>query len=63
MPKENNSVIIDTNLWVSFLLTQDLVKFDKIFTNQEIILVFSEDLIEEFIEVTQRKKFKKYFSE
>ena len=61
MQNQKDSVIIDTNLWISFLLTKDFSKFDKIIANQLITLVFSEELVEEIVEVTQRPKFRKYF--
>lgn len=62
MPNRKNKVIIDTNLWISFLLTKDLSKFDTIIADKKLILVFSEELVEEFLEVTQRSKFRKYFA-
>jgi len=61
MPKPKDRVIIDTNLWLSFLLTKDLSKFDSIIANSEITLIFSQELIDEIVEVTQRVKFRKYF--
>jgi putative PIN family toxin of toxin-antitoxin system len=62
MPKKKNRIIIDTNLWISFLLTNDFSKLDEIFNNKTAILLFSQALLEEFLEVAQRPKFKKYFS-
>jgi len=32
------------------------------FINDEIILIFSQEFVDEFIEVAQRPKFRKYFS-
>ena len=61
MPGQKNRVIIDSNLWISFLLTRDLSKFDKIIADRQLTLLFSEELVEEFLEVTQRGKFRKYF--
>jgi uncharacterized protein len=61
MPKQKDRVIIDTNLWISFLLTKDFSKFDSIIADNEITLIFSEELIDEMVEVTQRVKFRKYF--
>jgi hypothetical protein len=55
-------VIVDTNLWISFLLTKDFSKLDKLFTDYSIKLLFSQELLDEFIEVARRPKFKKYFS-
>ena len=62
MSKAKDRVIIDTNLWISFLLSKDYTKLDKLFRQQNITLLFSKDLLEEFIEVARRPKFKKYFS-
>lgn len=62
MPKKKNRIILDTNLWISFLLTNDFTNLDKIFADKLVTLLFSQSLLDEFIEVTQRPKFKKYFS-
>ena len=61
MPNQKNRVVIDTNLWISFLLTKDLSKLDAIIADQQLILVISQELIDELVEVTQRSKFRKYF--
>lgn len=61
MPKQKDRVIIDTNLWISFLLTRDFSKFDSIIANNKITLIFSGELIDEIVEVTQRTKFRRYF--
>ena len=61
MPNQKDRVIIDTNLWISFLLTKDLSKFDSIIAGNQIKLIFSQELIDEIVEVTQRSKFRKYF--
>lgn len=57
MPKQKDRIIIDTNLWISFLLTRDFSKFDSIIADNEITLLFSEELVNEIVEVTQRIKF------
>lgn len=61
MPKKKDRVIIDTNLWISFLLTSGYTKLDTIFADGRIMLVFSQELLNEFVAVAQRPKFKKYF--
>jgi putative PIN family toxin of toxin-antitoxin system len=61
MPK-NDRIIIDTNLWISFLLTKEYSKLDKLFSKNDLTLLFSSELLEEFVEVARRPKFKKYFS-
>jgi len=62
MPRKKDRLIIDTNLWISFLLTADIAKLDQIFSNESVILLFSQELLDEFIEVANRPKFKKYFT-
>lgn len=55
-------VILDTNLWISYLISKRLSKIDELFEREDLVLLFSEELLEEFIEVAQRPKFRKYFS-
>ena len=62
MPKKKDRIIIDTNLWISFLLTNDFSKLNKLFADKSVTLLFSETLLNEFMEVVQRPKFKKYFT-
>ena len=61
MPKKHR-IIVDTNLWISFLLTKDLAKLDLLFSSNKLTLLFSQELLDEFVVVAQRPKFKKYFS-
>ncbi|MEO6637252.1 MAG: putative toxin-antitoxin system toxin component, PIN family [Ginsengibacter sp.] len=62
MPGQRDRVIIDTNLWISFLLTKNFTRLDKMISHKEVVLLFSQELINEIVEVTQRRKFRKYFS-
>lgn len=61
MPKQKSRIIVDTNLWISILLTQDYLKFDSLLDDQNITLLFNEELLNELIEVSRRPKFKRYF--
>ncbi len=61
MPGQKNRIILDTNLWISFLITKDFSKLDEIIFSKESTLIFSEELIEEFLEVAKRPKFRRYF--
>ncbi len=63
MRKKKSKIVIDTNIWISFLLTKDFTAFDKIVSTHNLILLFSAKLLEEFIEVANRPKFRKYFSD
>ena len=62
MPKTTHRIIVDTNLWISFLLTKDFSRLDHLFATDHLKLLFSKLLLAESVEVAQRPKFKKYFS-
>ena len=55
-------VVLDTNIWIGFLIAKDFTRLDKLLFSHKVTLIFSKELLEEFIEVAQRPKFKKYFS-
>jgi putative PIN family toxin of toxin-antitoxin system len=55
-------IIIDTNIWVSFLITNNLKQIDQNIISGKIRLQFSEELLAELLEVITRPKLKKYFS-
>ena len=61
MPRKHR-VVVDTNLWISFLLTRDLARLDTLLATEKLTLLFSQELLNEFVAVAQRPKFKKYFS-
>jgi uncharacterized protein len=63
MPNKLSRVIIDTNLWISFLITKDFYRLDEIIFTKRCILVFSSELLNEFLEVAQRRKFRRFFSQ
>ena len=55
-------VILDTNLLISFLISQKLDAIDALLLQGKLTLLFSAELIEEFLTVVSRPKFKKYFN-
>ena len=61
MPEEKHRVVIDKNLWISFLLTSDFSKLDRLLYADHKILLISQELLEEIVEVAERSKFRKYF--
>ena len=63
MPKKIKRVIIDTNLWISFLITNNLNILTELFLFERFQIIFSDELFNEFIDVARRPKFKKYFDE
>ncbi len=56
-------VILDTNLWISFLISSKYNKFYSLLTTYKCTLLFSKELLEEFIAVAKRPKINKYISE
>lgn len=63
MPTVRPRLVVDTNLWISFLLTRSRSRLERILLDRSVILLFSEELLEEFVNVATRPKFKKFFSE
>jgi putative PIN family toxin of toxin-antitoxin system len=60
---KNKRIILDTNLWISFLISRKLEKLDPILKSGGVSFLFSIELLEEFIEVSKRPKFSKFFAE
>jgi putative PIN family toxin of toxin-antitoxin system len=61
MKSKPQRVILDTNLWISFLISKNYSKLDDILFSKKCVLVFSAELLEEFLEVTRRPKFRRFF--
>ena len=58
----SKKIILDTNLWISFLISKNFKFLDYLINEKKVKLIFSTELIEEFIAVAIRPKFKRYFS-
>ncbi len=54
-------VIIDTNLWISFLIGKQLLSLKHLLVEQTVQPILSEQLLQEIILVTQRPKLQRYF--
>jgi putative PIN family toxin of toxin-antitoxin system len=61
--RKKSRVIIDTNLWISFLISNNFNKLDKILNSKHCSILFSQELLDEFIEVSMRPKLIKYFGQ
>ena len=61
--KKKNRIVFDTNIWISFLISKSLGDLDKLILNGKIVLLFSHELMTEFIDVTSREKLKPFFKE
>ncbi len=62
MRRKRDRVIIDTNIWISYLISNEFSLLDNLIQEHSILLIFSNELLEEFYEVARRKKFIKYFT-
>jgi len=60
---KSKKIILDTNIWISFLITKNYSFLDKYLENGKAILIFSEELIHEFLTVAKRPKLQKYFTD
>lgn len=58
---KNKRVVLDTNFWISFLISNRQQELDLLLESGAITLIFSEELLEEFLEVSNRPKFKRFF--
>jgi len=63
MPKNKKiRVIIDTNLFISFLIGKQLKNLKSLIVLNRIELIFSDQIIQELTLVGNRPKFDKYFT-
>lgn len=60
--KKKIRIILDTNIWISFLITNSMKGIDNLIFNDKAVLLFSDELMTEFIDVTSREKLKPYFT-
>lgn len=62
MPKgKKPKVVIDTNIWISFLIGKKLSSLKSLISSQTLEIIISDELIEEIEKVTNRPKIRKYF--
>ncbi len=63
MPKNNFvRLIIDTNIWISFLISDKHRKLDNLLSHPKTKILFSTELLDEINRVSKFPKLKKYFS-
>ncbi len=61
MKEKKRRVILDTNVWVSILIGKRSASIVSQLSSGSIILVFTDQLLDEIRLVTTRKKLRKYF--
>lgn len=54
-------LIIDTNLWISFIISNKQIQLDTFLFNKAARLLFSAELINEIHETISKPRLKKYF--
>jgi len=60
--KKKNRIVIDTNLWISFLLSKKFNFIDRLLDNGKVELIFCNELLAELVEVASRPKLRKFFT-
>ncbi len=64
MPKNKPlKLIIDTNLWISFIISKKLNLLDPFLISEKAKLLFSKELIAEIQQTVKKPKLRKYFKE
>lgn len=63
MPKRKDRVVLDTNIWISYLISDRFSGLDTLFNSNKIELLFCDELLQEFIEVVKRPKISKIIEE
>jgi putative PIN family toxin of toxin-antitoxin system len=64
MPKNKPvRLVIDSNLWISFIISKKLNHLEPLLLSNEVRLLFSIELIEELNTTVKKPKLKKFFSE
>lgn len=61
MRRKRDRVIIDTNIWISYLISNEFSLLDNLIQEHSILLIFSNELLEEFYEVARRKIYKIFY--
>ena len=61
--KNKYRVIIDTNIFINFLLTRKVMKLDDMIESGDIRLIYNEELLNELLAVMGRPKMKTFFGE
>ena len=62
MTKNQTRLILDTNLWISFLITKNFSQLDHLLFVKNVRLIFSQELLDEFLDVVKRPKFRRLFT-
>ena len=59
--RRSKRIIIDTNLWISFLISKRLDLLERLVFKHDVTLLFSQELLEEIRAAIHKPKLKKHF--
>ncbi len=59
---KQQKLILDTNLWLSLLISKKIIEFENLIIDKSMVLIYSEESLFEINDVVNRDKFRKYFS-
>lgn len=62
MRGEEIVLVIDTNVWISYLMTDTPEQYQIVFEHPECSIYICDELIEEIREVAHRDKFRRFFT-
>ncbi|MEI6141179.1 MAG: putative toxin-antitoxin system toxin component, PIN family [Mariniphaga sp.] len=62
MGGRSTKIIVDTNIWISFLIGKDLKGLQNHIDSDNIVIITCEEQIRELSEVFKKPKLKKYFT-
>ena len=57
------NIVIDTNLWVSFVIGKRLAAMRTLLTNSTLKIYVCDELLDEFAQVLTRPKIKEYITD
>jgi putative PIN family toxin of toxin-antitoxin system len=60
-PKNKYRVVIDTNIFLQFLISKKVLKLDDLIEKQELKVLYCEELLNELLAVMHRPKLKVFF--
>lgn len=63
MKKSKPIIIIDSNIWISFMIGKTILKLKERVAEGKIEVIITDRLLEEIKEVAPRKRFQKYFQD
>jgi hypothetical protein len=58
---EHFRLVIDTNLWISFIISDRFLEFDEFLKSSRCTLLFSKELIEEISRTASKPKLRPFF--